>query len=112
MINVVNKKNYSGKDAVYIGRPSPLGNPFTHLSTSTRAKFKVATREEAVEKYRGWLQKALKEDEEVRGAFENLVRFYRDFGHLTLVCHCAPKRCHGEILREMILKAAESGGDE
>jgi uncharacterized protein YeaO (DUF488 family) len=79
-----------------------LGNPYTHLSDSSRAEFKVATRDEAVEKYRGWLEERLKEGGPTAKAFENLVQFYADFGELTLVCWCAPKRCHAEILREMI----------
>ncbi len=28
-VHVVNRKTYTGKDAHYVGRPSPLGNPFT-----------------------------------------------------------------------------------
>jgi len=107
MIEVVNKKTYRGTDAVYVGRPSPLGNPFTHLSGTKHAKFKVATRDEAVEKYREWLQNALKHDKVVHSAFYHLVQFYRDFGKLVLACHCAPERCHAEIIREMILEAAK-----
>lgn len=35
-------------DAVYIGRGSPWGNPFSHMPNS-KAKSIVATREEAIE---------------------------------------------------------------
>ncbi len=38
---------------VYIGRPSKWGNPFSHKS-GTLAQFRVATREEAVARYREW----------------------------------------------------------
>lgn len=106
MIKVVNRKTYKGTDGVYVGRPSPLGNPYTHVP-SKYAEFKVATRDEAVEKYREWLQNALKHDRVVYNAFWHLVQFYRDFGQLTLACHCAPKRCHAEVLRDMILEAAK-----
>ncbi len=107
MIKVVNRKMYKGTDGCYVGRPSPLGNPYTHLSGSKHAKFKVATRDEAVEKYQEWLKNALENDRVVYNAFWHLVQFYRDFGKLVLVCHCAPQRCHAEILREMILEAAK-----
>jgi hypothetical protein len=43
-------------DAVWVGRGSALGNPFTHLrGRTTRADYQVATRDEAIEAYRRWL---------------------------------------------------------
>ena len=45
---VVNKR-FDAYD-VYIGRPSQWGNPFSHRE-GTLAKYKVATREEAMRKY-------------------------------------------------------------
>ena len=39
---------------VLISRPSLWGNPYSHLA-NTLAKFQVATRQEAVEKYREWI---------------------------------------------------------
>ena len=103
MIKVVNKKTYRGIDAVYVGRGSALGNPFSHLSSS-KAQFRVATRDEAVDSYGPWLKAAIENDELVRKTFENLVGFYRDYGTLTLACWCAPKRCHAEVIRAMILE--------
>ena len=35
----------------YIGRPSILGNPFTHLETDTLAQSKVDTVEDAINEY-------------------------------------------------------------
>jgi len=111
MIRVVNKKNYAGSDGVYIGRPSPLGNPFTHLPGANRAETKVATREEAIERYRAWLPNAIETDEIVRQAFEHLVEFYKAFGELTLECWCTPKPCHGDVLREMIMERVGEKSD-
>jgi hypothetical protein len=55
MINVVNKKTFKG-GGVYIGRPSPLGNPYTHIADRrTLAQNVVKTRDEAVAKYAEWL---------------------------------------------------------
>ena len=100
MIRVVNKK--SGERGVYIGRPSNLGNPFSHVP-STVAEFRVRTREEAIGMYRGWLEKQLEDtDGIVAKTFNGLVQFYRDFGELTLVCWCKPLPCHGDVLKEMI----------
>jgi hypothetical protein len=48
MISVVNKKTYKGT-GFYIERPSPLGNPYTHIADRrTRAQNVVKTRDEAV----------------------------------------------------------------
>ncbi len=106
MIRVVNRRNYRGHDAVYVGRGTPLGNPYSHLPTgSSQAKFKVETRDEAVDKYAEWLPDAMKTDPMVRKVFEGLVQFYRDFGELTLSCYCAPKRCHAEVIARMVQEA-------
>lgn len=39
---------------IYIGRSNKWGNPFSH-EEATNAKYKVATKEEAVKKYKEWL---------------------------------------------------------
>ena len=80
------------KDAVYIGRPSKWGNPFSHMD-STLAQFKVSSRDEAVEAYRNWLV--------------NDSGLLGDLGELRgkdLVCWCAPAKCHGDILMELANK--------
>lgn len=106
MISIVNKKTYKG-DGYYIGRPSPLGNVFSHLP-NTLAAHCVASREEAIEKYREWLREKLKTDNEASREFRNLLGFYRKFGELTLICWCAPKyRCHGEVIRDFLLEAIQ-----
>ena len=75
------------KDAVYIGRGSKWGNPFSHMSNTT-AKFKVDTREQAVSAYEDWLTK---HPELIRQAKKELRG-------KDLLCFCAPKLCHGNVL--------------
>lgn len=72
---------------VYIGRPSPWGNPFSHLTTSA-ARFRVATREEAIRKYEAWL----------RDQPELVERAKRELRGKVLGCWCAPLPCHGDVL--------------
>lgn len=88
----------------YVGRPGPLGNPFTHLPTRTLAKYRVATRDEAVEKYREWITPKLYKDTPESAAFGELVEWMTVSCAMELACWCAPQRCHGDILRELVLE--------
>jgi hypothetical protein len=79
-------------DAIYVGRPTKWGNPYTHQADkATLAEYIVASREEAVAMYRQYIManplllKACQE--ELKGK--------------DLVCFCAPKACHADILIEI-----------
>ena len=104
MIQVVNKKSYKG-DGFHVCRPSPLGNPYSHL-TGTLAQFKVSSRDEAVDKYKIWLENRLDNDNPTSRAFVALLDEYDRTGELTLICCCAPERCHAEIIKEFIEECA------
>ena len=112
MITVVNRRTYTGpwdETVVYVGRPTPLGNPFTHLAVAhTKAEHHVATREEAISSYRVWLRTALRVPfSEGRVAFQTLVDLRFRHGHLTLVCWCAPLPCHAHVLAEEVMRWIE-----
>lgn len=87
---------------VYIGRPGPFGNPYSH-KPGTRAEFTVSTVEEAVSKYREYiLQKP------------ELLEALPELQGKTLGCWCkipenpnAP--CHGDVLVELVKERC--GGD-
>ncbi len=77
-------------NAIYVGRPSKWGNPYTHVRSRTlQARYRVATRDDAVDgfiiwvmqPYQKWLRDAARV--ELRG---------RD-----LLCWCAPLRCHAQV---------------
>lgn len=75
---------------VFIGRPGPWGNPFSHLP-NTLAKYRVKTRNEAIDKYGAWIMEQphlLAQLESLRGK--------------VLGCFCVPKRCHGHILIKLL----------
>jgi hypothetical protein len=81
MPKVLNKyKEGFPAGSVYIGRPSAFGNPFVIG--------KDGTREEVIAKHREWLlsqpQLIERAKKELRGK--------------DLVCFCAPKACHGDLL--------------
>jgi len=74
---------------VYIGRPSIWGNPFSHLE-GTLARFKVATREEAIQKYEEWVVTQ-----------PHLMSGLHLLKGKTLGCWCKPKSCHGDVLERL-----------
>ena len=89
-INILNKHKTFQKGE-YIGRGSPLGNPFKIGPDGTR--------EEVVAKYDDWLtDKINRQDPEI---INELTRLYyiAEKGELNLICFCSPKLCHGEIIR-------------
>ena len=101
-IKVHNKYKFKG-NGVYIGRPSCLGNPFSHLE-NTKADFKVKDREEAVDSYEVWLRKQLRENLEVRKEMLNLYNNWQESGELNLICWCSPKRCHGGVIKDLLIR--------
>ena len=85
-MRVLNKRN--SNDGVYIGRPTKFGNPFV--------LGKDGDRDTVIEKYEQWLrtQPLLMEaaKRELRGK--------------SLVCWCAPARCHGDVLMRIANEGA------
>lgn len=78
---------------IYIGRPSIFGNPFSHQK-GTQAEVMVATREEAVEKYRQWVNGEI----QVKGLTPPTMEQIKELKGKTLGCWCAPQSCHGDVL--------------
>lgn len=80
--------------AQYIGRGSPLGNPFiigTH-----------GDRDEVCDKYESYIREQLRQKNPVIVAeIKRLVRLASK-GDLTLGCFCTPKRCHGDTIKKLI----------
>lgn len=67
---------------VYIGRPSKWGNPFI--------LGRDGTRNEVIEKYRRWIPMQ-----------PYLLRDLKELKGKVLGCWCAPKSCHGSVLKEL-----------
>lgn len=101
-IKVVNKHHKVGLSArhFYIGRPSTLGNPFeiTHL----------VDRDDVIAAYKPWLKRKLQEgDKQIAAELDRIANMVMDnTGEpVYLVCYCAPKPCHGDVIKELILSA-------
>lgn len=107
MLKVVNKHshkpNQKQKD-YYIGRGSLLGNPFTHLPLEkSKALYQVADRDEAIRKYEIYLcnKITVAGDRAIRMEFKKIIDMMKS-SDVNLVCFCAPKRCHGDVIKEII----------
>lgn len=83
MPTVLNKYKDDCRGGVYIGRPSKFGNPFEIG--------KDGTREEVIAKFRTWI---------ISNA-TLLQAAKTELQGKNLVCFCAPKACHGDILLEI-----------
>jgi len=67
------------KEAIYVGRPTKFGNLYSHLS-GTLAKYKVKTRQEAIDRYR----------EYIMGNPELLKAVKEELKGKDLICFCVP----------------------
>lgn len=83
---------YIGRSKTVTGQPSRWGNPFSHR-TGTAAQYVVATRDEAIAKYREWLWEQL-QGPGGTALLEQLAELHGK----RLACHCKPLACHGDVL--------------
>ena len=79
---------------VYIGRPSKWGNPYSHKKGTT-AKYQTKTRDEAVEAYKDYI---------LNGEGKHLLKDLHELENQTIGCWCKPKKCHGDILADLVEK--------
>ena len=89
MITVVNKRK--GGMGEFVGRGSPLGNPYVLRDESERDR--------VCDQYQEWLDRHI-----IAGTpliVNELMRLLdlARAGDLALVCFCAPKRCHGNTIK-------------
>lgn len=99
-IIILNKKHQKGGE--YIGRPSPLGNPFTTKKESI-ADFLVKSHDECIDLYEQWLNIQIdKKNTDVLNELNRLINIHIQTGELYLSCWCKPKRCHGDIIRKVL----------
>lgn len=77
------------KHDVYVGRPSILGNPFSHLP-GTLAVYHVSSREEAISMYAEWIKTQ-----------PEIMALVPELKGLTLGCWCHPLPCHAHALAKM-----------
>lgn len=94
MIKLKNKKTHiqkSGEIDIYIGRGSPLGNPFKIGKEWSRNRVC-----EEYEKY--FYRNVCIKDSPVRNEVIRIFKLVRSGRNVNLICFCSPSRCHGETV--------------
>lgn len=98
-INVINRRWSRGGE--YVGRPSPLGNPFVIGPDGDR--------DTVIDAYGRWLDQKLQERNPAICAEMERLRRLAERGTLELCCWCAPQRCHAEEIADRIAAALREG---
>lgn len=94
-LQILTKEQIQKIKIQYIGRPSILGNPFSHLD-GTLAKHKCSTREESILKFEEYF-KNLPNNSDQKFFCKNLKETGMKL-NLSLQCWCCPLDCHGRII--------------
>jgi uncharacterized protein DUF4326 len=92
MITVGNKKH--GARGIYVGRPSPLGNPFPLQCEEQRAA--------VICDYEDWLAEQLLDPSSPASSEIHRLAALARKQDICLVCFCAPKACHADIIKRTI----------
>ena len=87
MPTVINRHHYRGKDLpepwLYVGRGTPLGNPYTLAEHGMNA----------LPLYKAWLWRQIRSGSPlVLAALRSITPEHH------LVCSCAPRACHADII--------------
>jgi hypothetical protein len=102
MIRIVNKRTHTPtRYDVYIGRGSPLGNPYS-WKEGTKAEFIVGSREEAIAAYEPWFHRQRLNDTIVHAYLNKMKDSLLRGEPVNLVCFCAPDSCHGDIIKKYL----------
>lgn len=84
-------------NAQYIGRGSPMGNPFVMENQSD------AERNRVCDEYEQWIRKQIANNNpRIINELRRLNAIHNEKGELTLGCFCAPKRCHGDFIKTIL----------
>ena len=84
----------------YVGRPTPLSNPF---KMRENCKHTRAERDRVCDLYEEYFQKEVKiKGSKIRNSVANLYRLAKSGKNILLLCHCHPKRCHAETIKNFI----------
>lgn len=76
---------------------SILGNKF-YMSSEVM-------RDVVCDKYEEWIREKINnKDVAVINELHRLIKIYLEYGQLNLFCWCAPKRCHAESIKRILIE--------
>ena len=101
-ITVANRKHYKGDEYFKIDRTTPLGNPYRITESRTR--------QQAVEMYSDYMEKRIgANDTKIITNLNVLYNYLVKNRRVVLMCHCKPKLCHGDIIRQLLINKLHTG---
>lgn len=108
-IRVVNKHHnpeaMNEENSFYVGRGSPLGNPFK-IGDSSDDGTNIKNRAEVISEYDIWLEDQIKSNNQtVLTELERIGQAVLNGKAVTLVCFCAPSKCHADIIKRQLVDA-------
>ena len=109
LVQVVNKHTHKEtSDDVYIGRGSVFKSPYSHLPSKYKDIITCKSRKEAVDLYRKHFENILNscgcKYKTFKIKLRQLVIKLKLGEKVNLVCSCAPDLCHGNVIKEYLLK--------
>lgn len=108
VIAVVNKGNHKPTPHdVYVGRGSIFGNPYDHTgSNHYQVQFRTNNRDESVKCYeKHFIETINSGDPNFCGALNDLIIKKLKNQPIYLVCFCAPKLCHADVIKTYVENA-------
>jgi len=94
-ITIKNRRTYRGPGEWICRGRSVLGNPFVMKKESDRAG--------VIEKYMEWILDNIRADNEKIHAELDRLYAIAQKQELILICWCAPKPCHGDVIKDFVL---------
>lgn len=97
---------YNDPGAIYIGREnkglglkgSPLANQFVMRDNSIKERNRVCNQ------YDLWIRNQIGlQNRFVINEIKRLIAIWKKEGHIVLGCFCSPKRCHGDIIKNLMI---------
>jgi len=104
-LQVINRHTFAGQrdnSYLYIGRGTPLGNNWSHV-TGTQAQYLVGSRNEAVDQYRLWMWQEIQSGKgSVLDALKQIKDRVSQGEKVNLACSCKPEACHGDVVKNAV----------
>lgn len=106
IVNVVNSSRYKKKGKpweVDIGRPNILSSKYSHKPSKFKWVIRTRSREESVSKFKEYFD-AAKDNQPLKIELDRIYNILVKYNKLVLMCWCSPKQCHGDVIKEYLLK--------